>query len=213
VLRLTAGARIRVFNGRGEEWDAILEEATKQRVSVNIVRRVTSLAEARVPMTLCMAVLKGHKMDDIVRDAVMLGVSRIRPIVTERTESAPGVIARSGRVARWQRIAVSSTKQCGRAVVPDVSAVVTLDEALRSEPHPVMLVEPAIADGAVMIKDLPQVPRAGLFVGPEGGWTARELQLARESGAMLLTLGTLTLRADAVPLVAITACRVHLEDF
>ena len=73
-------------------------------------------------MTLVISVLKGDKMDDVVRDAVMLGVGAIQPVVSERAETSLATMARSGRVARWQRIAVSSAKQCGRAVVPPIHA-------------------------------------------------------------------------------------------
>jgi 16S rRNA (uracil1498-N3)-methyltransferase len=133
-------------------------------------------------------------------------------MITERSEMTLRTIEKSGRIARWQRIAVASAKQCGRAVVPPVAAPVTLEAALRMEGPRVMLVEPA-AGAALSLQALPALSSLSLYVGPEGGWTAQELRIARDSGAMLLTLGPLTLRADAVPIVAVTACRVHLEDF
>jgi 16S rRNA (uracil1498-N3)-methyltransferase len=77
----------------------------------------------------------------------------------------------------------------------------------------VLLLEPSAADAGDRLRHLPSLDRLTLFVGPEGGWTAREVQHARERQAMLLTLGAQTLRADAVPIVAITAVRVRLEDF
>ncbi len=82
--------------------------------------RAVPAPETRVPATLVMCVLKGDKMDDVVRDAVMLGATAIQPIVSERTEMGSAALARSRRVERWQRVAVSSVKQCGRAVVPPV---------------------------------------------------------------------------------------------
>jgi 16S rRNA (uracil1498-N3)-methyltransferase len=185
-----------------------------------------------------MAVLKAEKMDDVVRDAVMLGVTAIRPLVTARTEIAAAVIERGGRIARWQRIAIASAKQCGRAVVPAILDAATLHHALgapggapggtlaggpstegsgeRSGMPPrlrLLLLEPVIS--AEPTRTLQQVPRASaveLIVGPEGGWTESEVQSAAAAGAMLVTLGGLTLRADAVPLVAITALRVLWGD-
>jgi 16S rRNA (uracil1498-N3)-methyltransferase len=213
VLRLTSGDHIRIFNGRGDEWDARVDEAHKHRVTATLGAAVAAAAEARVHIVLAPAVLKGDKMDAVVRDAVMLGAAAIQPIVTTRTEVAAGAIARSGRLARWQRIAVASAKQCGRAVVPDVRAVQRFEDVIREPLATVMLVEPGTAAAARSLRELPASERVLVLVGPEGGWTAEEVQQARERGTMLLTLGPHTLRADAVPIVALTALRVHLEDF
>ena len=86
-----------------------------------------TLLEAREPVpepcvavTLGQAVLKGDKMDDVVRDAVMLGVADVLPVVSARSETTLAALRKARRVERWQRIAISSAKQCGRAVVPTV---------------------------------------------------------------------------------------------
>jgi 16S rRNA (uracil1498-N3)-methyltransferase len=239
VLRLKTGDAVRVFNGRGEEWDAEVSEAGKQRTTVRLGERATPAPESRLAVTLAMAVLKAEKMDDVVRDAVMLGVTAIRPLVTARTEITAAVIERSGRIPRWRRIAIASAKQCGRAVVPALLEAATLEQALGlagvspgetpaagapsiegagdtngTPPRlRLMLLEPLISSGAP--RTLQQIPRASaveLIVGPEGGWTDSEVQSAAAAGAMLVTLGGLTLRADAVPLVAITALRVLWGD-
>jgi 16S rRNA (uracil1498-N3)-methyltransferase len=224
VLRLSPGDAIRIFDGLGREWHATVGEAGKQRVTARIEHEVVPLAEPGVAITLGLAVLKGDKMDAVVRDAVMLGAIAIQPVLTERTEVAATVIERGGRVARWQRIAVSSAKQCGRAVIPAVRNAIRFTEALAaatnmesegfSPARPVvLLVEPQAGDGARSLGDLPRSQALFLLVGPEGGWTAGEVQQARAAGAMLVTLGTQVLRADAAPMVAMTAVRVAFGDF
>lgn len=213
VLRIAPGDHIRVFNGRGDEWNAQVDESSKHRVVARLHSRVQPTPEPRVQLTLAVAVLKGDKMDDIVRDAVMLGVAAIVPLITSRTELSRAALERSGRVARWQRIAVASAKQCGRAVVPAVRSPMMLDDVLRDTRGVVMLVEPSGAGTAGRLAQLPAIEHLTLLVGPEGGWSEEEVQRGRGSGAMLLTLGAHTLRADAVPIVALTALRVRLEDF
>jgi 16S rRNA (uracil1498-N3)-methyltransferase len=213
VLRLVAGDRVRLFNGRGDEWDAEVSEASKPRVLVRLLERVTPAREPRLAITLAVAVLKGEKMDDVVRDAVMLGVIEIVPLITERTEVSAATLDRRARVARWQRIAVASAKQCGRAVVPVIGEPVPFETALARAEGAVMLVEPAADAPATRLEHLPALARVSLFVGPEGGWSGAEVDTACRSGAILLTLGALTLRADAMPIVALTALRVRLEDF
>ena len=118
VLRLKAGDSIRVFNGRGGEFNATVESVVKQVVRVSVGAAGKPAPETRVAITLAQAVLKGDKMDDVVRDAVMMGVAAIQPIVTVRSEVSLAALERGRRRDRWQRIAISSAKQCGRAVVP-----------------------------------------------------------------------------------------------
>lgn len=211
VLRLSAGDRIRVFNGRGDEWVATVDEAGKRRVRARLDEPSAPASEARVAITLAVSVLKGDKMDAIVRDAVMMGVTAVWPMLTARTEVARAAIERSDRVARWQRIAVSSAKQCGRAVVPAVRAAVPFDDVLHETPC-VMLVEPSTGVAACPLRDVPAMDGVTLLTGPEGGWTQEEVTKAVDSGARVVTLGPRTLRADAVPIVALTALRVHWED-
>jgi 16S rRNA (uracil1498-N3)-methyltransferase len=211
VLRLSSGARIRVFNGRGAEFEAVVDTADRSGVRLTIGAPCTPAPEPRVAITLAQSVLKGEKMDDVVRDAVMIGVAAIHPIITARTEISRASLARSRRHERWERIAVSSAKQCGRAVVPPIAEprqfgppAPQSGDALLSPVF--ILVEPNTSAGMALANlDGARVPeRATLFVGPEGGWTAEEVQVAAAFGT-LVTLGKRTLRADAMALVALAA--------
>ena len=122
VLRLGTGAEVEVFDGRGGLWLAEVVEGGKRSASVRPIERATPAAEVALPVILVISVLKADKMDDVVRDAVMLGAAGVLPVVSERSEFSLSTVDKSQRVARWQRIAVSSAKQCGRAVVPGVGA-------------------------------------------------------------------------------------------
>jgi 16S rRNA (uracil1498-N3)-methyltransferase len=154
-------------------------------------------------------VLKGDKMDDVVRDAVMLGVTAIQPIVTRRTETTIAALMRGARIDRWQRIALASTKQSRRAVLPEIRVPLTFEHYLQ-EPAAalrLMLVEPgtnADVRSAASLRGRPVPSDAALLVGPEGGWDEHECRRAQAAGAHLITLGHRTLRADAVPVAAIS---------
>jgi len=228
VLRLGAGARVLVFDGRGTQYAARITTAAKDRVTLALLDPVAPAPEPRVRLVLAQAVLKGEKMDAVVRDATMMGVSAVIPLITERT-----VIPRSalemGRVReRWHRIAVSSAKQCGRAIVPEIGPperLTDLFEAQAQDAPDVMrlqLIEPsaaaspsasASATGAAGAKDkdtngrLPAEPSpAGtlIAIGPEGGWAPEEVNQAREAGWQPWTLGARTLRAESAPLAALS---------
>lgn len=212
VLRLQRGDGVIVFNGQGLAFDATVESARKGGVQVLLGARRDAAPEARIALTLVQAVLKSDKMDDVVRDAVMIGVAAIQPIVATRSEVTPASILRGRRRERWERIAVSSAKQCGRAVVPAVlepapfDAVATLVDDRRLPGPALMLVEPNAGAEVVSLNELDgSAPReASVLVGPEGGWTPSEMAAASER-CRLVTLGGRTIRGDAMALVAVAS--------
>jgi 16S rRNA (uracil1498-N3)-methyltransferase len=211
VLRIEPGAEVHVFNGRGVERLARVEIADRRGVVLRVLSPVPSAPELPFALTLAQAALKGDGMDEVVRDAVMLGVTRIAALVTAYAEVSEAQLARGHRLERWTRIAVSSAKQCGRAVVPDVEGPSSLETVL-AEPggRALVLVEPRAARDVVAVGALPAVTPGGavtVVVGPEGGWSPQELQLATDRGATLVTLGSLTLRADAAARVALPVLR------
>ncbi len=215
VLRLGPGAAVRVFDGRGHEWDATLREATKQRAAVELGAARAAAPETRIRYTLVVAALKGDGTDEVVRDAVMLGVTAIRPFVSARTEVGVAALTRAHRRERWERIAVASAKQCGRAVVPVIHEVVDVTAALVADDAAVRLLcaEPAVSAAATTLASVAAPTDVSLAIGPEGGWTSDEVAAATAAGWRVLRLGGRVLRADAAPLVALAACQaVWMDD-
>jgi len=211
VLRLGVGDAVRVFDGRGHEFAASVTSVARDAVRVRLEEACPAAREATVAITLAQAVLKGDRMDDVVRDAVMMGVAAIQPIVTTRTEVSIAALARGRRRERWERVAIASAKQCGRAVVPPVHEPVTFDAlvsrlAATEAVVPIMLVEPSAGGEVVSLSALSPTPptAATALVGPEGGWTEEEIAAAAPV-CRLVSLGGRTLRADAMALVAIAA--------
>jgi len=216
VLRLGVGDAVSVFDGRGREFAATVTAIVRRDVTVQLVSRIDPAPETAVALTLAQAVLKGEKMDDIVRDAVMLGVTAIQPIVTKRSETTVAALLTGARVDRWRRVALASVKQSRRAVLPDVRVPLTFENFLDEPPADlrVMLVEPAIGGGEPLasLQSTPSPGDASLLVGPEGGWTEAECAAAQARGVRLVTLGHRTLRADAVPVAAIAVLQFLWGD-
>jgi 16S rRNA (uracil1498-N3)-methyltransferase len=209
VLRLAVGDPVAVFDGRGTEFRARIASVYRDTVTVTLVDRLKSVPSPRVGLTLVQAVLKGESMDDVIRDCTMIGVETIAPVISERTTVKSTIVSKAAE--RWRRIALSSAKQCGRARLPEIRAAVLFDDWVR-HPDPgdaFLLVEPAAAlPNTIKVKDLaarPAPQQASLIVGPEGGWTDEERDLALDARCSPLSLGPLTLRADAVPLAASAA--------
>jgi 16S rRNA (uracil1498-N3)-methyltransferase len=161
VLRLKPGEAVRVFNGRGDEFEGLIESIERGRAIVAVGERAAPAAESRVAVTLAQVVLKHDLMDEVVRDAVMFGVAAIQPVLSARSEVSAAALSRGHKRERWERIAVSSTKQCGRAVVPRIGEPVTFEDAVNlvgtaGLPAPaLMLVEPAVSSAHAAGPHLP----------------------------------------------------------
>ncbi|MEE2637735.1 MAG: RsmE family RNA methyltransferase [Acidobacteriota bacterium] len=203
VLRTEAGDTVAVFDGRGGEYWARVEQVDAAGVLIRPIQPADHKSEARVALTVAPALLKGRKFDDVVRDLTMVGAVVVQPLVTARTEGKPR------DATRWTRIAVASAKQCGRAVVPEVRNPCSFHSFVAHDASAVrlLLVEPSASDHETAIRALEREPRpstATLVVGPEGGWTPEEITTAVNAGFRALTLGRLTLRADAVGVSAVS---------
>jgi 16S rRNA (uracil1498-N3)-methyltransferase len=213
VLRLAPGSEVIVFDGAGREFRARIERAARDGADVLLLDEIAAAPEPSVRLTLAQAVLKGDKMDDVVRDATMMGAVAIDPLVTDHTVAH----VRPGHAPeRWRRIAIASAKQCGRAVVPAIGAGATLQEWLTADRGALrlLLAEPSASVAASPLASLRDArpPSASLLVGPEGGWSAEEIDHAVRAGCTPVTLGRRTLRADAVAIVAIGALQFLWGD-
>jgi 16S rRNA (uracil1498-N3)-methyltransferase len=210
VLRLGVGARVLIFDGRGHQHEASVATIDKSTVVLNVLEPVPAAAEARVPIVLAQAVLKGDKMEAVIRDATMMGVAAIRPVITQRTVVPRSAADQPGVQTRWHRVAVASAKQCGRAVVPRIEPPAAFEVLLQdtSSASRLILVEPAAlaadpADGDRTL-DGAAPDSALVLIGPEGGWTEDEVARAQQAGCRPLSLGARTLRAESAPLAALS---------
>ena len=183
VLRLRSGTRVLVFDGRGRQHEATVTDDDPRRPMLLLGAPVAAAAEPRVRVTLGMTILKGRKLDAVVRDATTLGVTGIVPLLSQRTQ--PGGEERAGgRLGdRWRGIAVASAKQCGRAVVPEIHPTATFRRFLghaRSHAVRLLLVEPAAAGSAAGGRD----GRAPERLAPGGrgarDWSGRRLDGRRD---------------------------------
>ncbi len=221
VLRLRRGARVVVFDGQGRQHEATVADDDPRRPVLQLGAPVAAAPEPVVRMTLGVTVLKGRKLDTVVRDATTFGVSDIVPLLTRRTESG-GERRAGGRLGdRWRGVAVGAAKQCGRAVVPVVHPAVTLPRFLEAaQPCAVrlLLVEPGAATASATAARMGALgsdsrpASAALAIGPEGGWTTGEIHAAEQAGFRLLTLGRRTLRAETAAVAALAVLRFAWND-
>jgi 16S rRNA (uracil1498-N3)-methyltransferase len=213
VLRLGAGASVRIFDGRGSEFEAVLETVTRKGVEARLGGRVTARPDSPLRLVLAMAPLKGDRMELVIQKATELGVSEIRPVVTARTDAAARPALRGSRQERWDKVASGAAEQCGRAVVPDVAPTSTLDRFL-AEPFDglkLLLLEtpgvPSLASRALA------VPSAVLLLlGPAGGWEPAEAERITAAGFTSASLGPRILRAETAAIAAVALAQALWGD-
>ena len=212
VLRLNAGDAITLFNGTGNDFDATLQEIGKRHAECHITAQRQPENESPLAITLVQAISSGERMDFTLQKSVELGVHAIQPIISERC-----VVRLSGeraekRVQRWQDIVIAACEQSGRSVVPTVLPIVSFNDYLRQMPPELHLM--MSLRRATTLRDIAPAPQTlRLMIGPEGGWTPAEEQVALEAGVQTITLGKRVLRTETAAMAAMAAMQVLWGDF
>lgn len=212
VLRLRAGDALCVFDGEGREALADLVAIARDTVAVHIHSVGSASRESPLAITLAIALSRGERMDTIVQKATELGVRRIRPLISERTGLRLDSARRARKREHWQKIAISACEQCGRNQLPGISAAAPLAEVLHSARQSTALrlvLHPSPARTALP----PRCAALWLLIGPEGGFSDREISAALEAGFRRHALGPRVLRTETAPLAAIAIAQARWGDF
>jgi 16S rRNA (uracil1498-N3)-methyltransferase len=212
VLRLRAGALVRVFDGRGAEFEGTLDSVTRQAVSLRLNHAVTARPESPLRIELALSPLKGDRMELVIQKATELGVAAIRPVVCARTDAVARPALKGSRQERWERVASGAAEQCGRAVVPEVAATVELKQLL-ARPFEGRKLQFSEAQGAPPLdRNAARTGAVLALVGPAGGWELHESLRVREAGFEATGLGPRVLRAETAAIAAVTALQVLWGD-
>ncbi|HEY2941378.1 MAG TPA: 16S rRNA (uracil(1498)-N(3))-methyltransferase [Vicinamibacteria bacterium] len=212
VLRLRAGAPVRIFDGAGAEFEAELDSVTRRGVDARLGHAVPARPESPLRIVLALSPLKGDRMELVIQKATELGVAEVWPVVTVRTDAAARPALEGSRQERWEKVASGAAEQCGRAVVPRIAATATFAELLDRpfDGRRVVFVE---TPGAPRLSSLPRAPVAALLlVGPAGGWEARETERLLQTGFESAGLGPRILRSETAALAAVVAAQVLWGD-
>ncbi len=210
ALRLREGAELTLFNGRGGEYLAQITAVAKQAVTVAVKSFSDAECEARLPITLCVGISRGERMDLVVQKSTELGVAAIQPLVTERTEVRLKGERQRKKWQHWQQVAISACEQCGRNRLPVIAEPLTLDHWLPAAGGSLKLVlHHRSPEG---LGERPAPASVDLLVGPEGGLSPAEIALAGKAGFQPLALGPRVLRTETAPLAALAILQFHWGD-
>lgn len=212
ALRLCTGDALILFDGRGGEYAARIEEFRKGAVIVAVRDRSAPVRESPLALTLAQGVSRGERMDWVVQKATELGVTRIIPVLTERTVVKLDARQAERKLLHWQGIATAACEQSGRDRIPVLDAPLTLAEFLGGVDRRAtrVLLSPT---ASLRVAELPQ-PQAGILVliGPEGGLAEAEQQAALAAGFAAVRLGPRVLRTETAAVAALTLLQHQFGD-
>lgn len=205
VLRLRPGAPVIVLDGEGGAFRARLLGPARGGVAAVIEERIPATGEPEVRITLVQGLPKADKMNYVVQKATEIGVSRIIPLVCDRTVVRLAGERAANKRERWRRIAAAAAEQAFRVRAPRILPVMRLDEVLAAAPAGALLLFPWEEEKQTPLKTVLRSRRAAsdvyIFIGPEGGFTAAEAETALAHGAHRVTLGPRLLRTETAGVV------------
>lgn len=195
VLRMQVGEQVTLFNGRNQEFRAIIQAAKKKRVAVLIEQCQEVNRESPLAIHLGQAISKGDRMELVMQKAVELGVARITPLLTSRSVVKLDPERMAKKLHQWQAIVIAACEQSGRNTVPVVAEPMHINDFMRQVQAELKLVlhpekNKTWRDYAFDVADI------ALIIGPEGGLTQEELDEACAQHFLPLTLGPRILRTE-----------------
>lgn len=175
-----------------------------------------SRQELPCPITLYQGLPKSEKMELILQKAVELGAVRIVPVAMKRCVVKLEAGRGDKKTSRWQAIAESAAKQCGRARIPEVSGVLSYAEAVReASAADVFLVpyenEKGMAETRRIVSQIAPGQTISIMIGPEGGFDEDEIRLAKEAGGHTISLGKRILRTETAGMCLLSILMFYLE--
>ncbi|MCC7160349.1 16S rRNA (uracil(1498)-N(3))-methyltransferase [Candidatus Nomurabacteria bacterium] len=195
VLRLKIGEKIIISDGKGKEAETAINEVSKDKILVSVLE-LTNKKEQERKISLYLAILKKENFELAVQKAVEVGVSNIVPIVTERT------IKTGLNIDRLEKIILEASEQSGRSTVPTISSIFNFKDALEiGKSSEEKFIFHTKEENSVYTPNK-TAKNVSIFIGPEGGFTEKEIGLAKDSGYFVASLGTLTLRGETAAIVA-----------
>ena len=203
VLRLKAGDTITLFNGQGGEFLCTLEQCSPKKVIAKVHSFEGITRESPLNIHLGIGISRGDKMDWVIQKATEAGVTEITPLFTERTEVKLKGERAEKKIRHWQQVSASACEQCYRNQLPTLHPPIALNEWLREAQAEKKLVLHHRSQQTLSQLGNQRTNSVALLIGPEGGLTTQEIELAEAAKFSSLTLGPRVLRTETAPIIAI----------
>ena len=216
VLRIKCGEKVTVCDGQGKECVCTVSDVSNGQVSLVVSEQMESATEAAVKVSVYMAFAKGDKLEHVIQKATELGAYEIVTFPSARCVSKPDEKSLKKKLERWQKIAASAAEQSGRGRIPEVKVLPSFKEALQKASEadlPIMFYENEHATTLRMALESVSYHSVSLLSGPEGGLEDKEVEMAKEAGLKICTLGRRILRCETAPLCGLSAVMYASGEF
>ena len=203
VLRMKVGRELVLFNGKGQDFLVTLICVDKKRVAVSVGQARDIQTESPLAIALGVCLIKSDRMGWLLQKVTELGVSTIYPLVSDYTDIKLSAVRLEKKARHWQQVIISACEQSGRALVPEIAALQTVEQWTHNiDADCKYVLHPYQAKRLTSEVEQPQC--IALLVGPEGGLTDEEVGRACAYGFQSINLGPRILRAETAPLVALS---------
>ena len=217
VLRLKCGEIITLSDGEGLEYVTEIVEFGDGFVHTKVIESFKNTTEPPVKVTLYQGLPKSDKMDFIIQKSVELGISKIVPVLTERTvvrlDSEKDALK---KCERWNRISLEAAKQCNRGIIPKIEIPISFKEAIKQTENKVLSLIPYEKEAKNSLKQVLErvgsISEISVFIGPEGGFAEQEIEEAVSSGLSSVTLGPRILRTETAGIAVLSILMYELGD-
>lgn len=215
VLRLKEEETLLLCDGQGQECLCRISGVQGQEYQLQVLSRRASESEAAVNVSIYMAFSKGDKLEHVIQKATELGAYEIIAFPSARCVSRPDEKSLKKKLERWQKIAASAAEQSGRGRIPQVLVLGSYKQALERAAQTDKALLFYENEQAFTLKQALQGPyrTVSLLTGPEGGLEESEVELARNAGLQVCTLGKRILRCETAPLCALSAVMYDAGEF
>jgi 16S rRNA (uracil1498-N3)-methyltransferase len=217
VLRMKQGDTLNVMDGKGNLFEASIEGIHHKGVEVKIIKTLPAYSSSPIQIHLAQAMIKSRPMDLIIQKATELGVSSITPFFSERTNISIKSEHLSRKMVHWEGIMKAACKQSGRAGLPILNPPLAFEKAIkdaqRQETLNILLWEAEKEkDLRSLVRTREKLSHVTAMVGPEGGFTRKEISLAMDRGFFIVSLGSRILRSDTAVITLISVLQYEWGD-
>lgn len=211
-LRMKAGDMLTLSCQDGSDYGCIIDEINSGIVTLSVCYKQANNSEPTVNVTIYQGVPKGDKLEDVIQKCTELGISALCPVLTHRSVSRPDEKSAKKKQARYQKIALEAAQQSGRGIVPEIMEMTSLKSAAENDTAQLKIL--FYEGGGEKLKDIipDSVTSVSVYIGPEGGFEKEEVELLREKGAVIASLGPRILRTQTAPVAATTAIMLLTDN-
>ncbi len=211
VLRAKKGEELNICSiDDGTNYIATIEQIGKEKILCNILKQIENFSESNVQVTLFQGLPKADKMEYIIQKNTELGIKNITPVIMKRCVVKLEPKDVNKKLQRWQKIAESAAKQSGRNIIPTIENPITIQElAKKVNEFDILILAYENENKNTLKSELQNIKnvqnlKIGIVIGPEGGLDTQEVNLLKDSGAKVVTLGTRILRTETASIMIIS---------